>query len=82
MTEWKLGPAARALTDSAIAHGLPVHMGRVSSEKRYEYARALGCSSVDGTFLTFGPDRRLPEVLAWGRNVHQRSLFESASVQL
>jgi DNA (cytosine-5)-methyltransferase 1 len=28
---------------------------------------ALGCDSVDGTFLTFGPDVNLPRLLAWTR---------------
>lgn len=64
-TAWKLGPAAAELARAAQRRGKPVHMGRVNSAKRMRYARHLGCASVDGTFLTFGPDRRLPDVLAW-----------------
>lgn len=74
-TDWKLGPVARQVTADAIDRGKQVHMGRVNSERRYEYARAIGCSSVDGTYLVFGPDQLLPGLLAWGRNVHQPPLF-------
>lgn len=74
-TEWKLGPHARALVAEAKARGKWVHMGRVNSERRFEYARAIGCDSADGTFLTFGPDVNLPKLLAWTRNNHQPSLF-------
>lgn len=42
-------------------------MGRVNSERRYRYALAIGCDSADGTYLTFGPDQNLPDVLAWSR---------------
>lgn len=64
-TEWKLGPHAAALTAEAIARGKPVHMGRVNSFKRFAYARRIGCASVDGTYLTFGPDKNLPRLLRW-----------------
>ena len=40
-------------------------MGRVNSLKRYRYAEAIGCDSVDGTKLVFGPDQNLPIVLGW-----------------
>lgn len=42
-----------------------VHMGRVNSKKRLDTARAMGCDSVDGTYLTFGPDTNLPRLLSW-----------------
>jgi hypothetical protein len=51
-------------------------MGRVNSERRYRYARAIGCDSVDGTKLVFGPDENLPQVLAWLRNADQPYLEE------
>lgn len=75
-TEWKLGPAAHGLIAQAKAHGKWVHMGRVNSERRYRYAHEIGCDSVDGTFLTFGPDVNLPKLLAWSRVENQPSLFE------
>lgn len=77
-TEWKLGAAARELVREAKARGKHVHCGRVNSEKRFRYAQAIGCDSADGTFLTFGPDRNLPAVLAWGRGLQQGALFGTA----
>jgi hypothetical protein len=64
-TEWKLGPAAVALTAEAVARGIPVHMGRVNSRKRMRHAQQTGVTSCDGTLLTFGPDKHLPPLLRW-----------------
>lgn len=74
-TEWKLGPAARELVAEAKRRGKWVHMGRVNSEKRFRYARAIGCDSADGTYLTRGPDTNLPKLLAWIRGNDQLDLF-------
>lgn len=74
-TSWKLGPHARAAVAEAKRRGKWVHMGRVNSERRWRYADAIGCDSVDGTFLTFGPDVNLPRLLAWTRGNDQRALF-------
>ncbi len=73
-TRWKLGPDARLLTDAARQRGKRVHMGRVNSERRYRYAAAIGCDSADGTYLTYGPDQLLPDVLAWLRTTDQPEL--------
>jgi hypothetical protein len=74
--EWKLGAAARLLVREAKARGKRVHMGRLNSETRHDYARHIGCDSVDGTYLVFGPDKNLPKLLSWG---NQGDLFvESA----
>jgi hypothetical protein len=64
-TEWKLGPAAAGLTAQAHRHGRPVHLGRVNSLRRLRYAASIGCQSVDGTFLAYGPDRNLHMLLRW-----------------
>ena len=74
-TTWKLGPAARRLVAEAKARGKHVHMGRVNSQRRYNYARHIGCDSVDGTYLAFGPDVNLPDVLSWVRSAGQGDLF-------
>ncbi len=74
-TEWKLGTVARALVYEAKKRGKWVHCGRVNSERRFEYMRAIGCDSADGTYLTFGPDANLPKLLAWTRNNEQPDLF-------
>lgn len=83
-TTWKLGAAARRLAAEAHARGKRVHMGRVNSLKRLRYAAAgqpygPACDSVDGTYLTFGPDRNLPRLLGWLREIDgQRGLWEVA----
>lgn len=64
-TAWKLGPAARALIVEAHRHGKRVHCGRVNSRRRVQYAAAIGCDSVDGTFLAFAPDGNLRRLLPW-----------------
>jgi hypothetical protein len=74
-TDWKLGPHARELIQEAKRRGKWAHMGRVNSERRYRYAYEIGCDSVDGTFLTFGPDINLPILLAWTRIEDQEGLF-------
>lgn len=66
-TAFKLGAAARRLAGEARSRGKPVHMGRVNSGKRFRYAAAIGCTSVDGTMLIFDPVRRLDELLGWDR---------------
>lgn len=71
-TEWKLGAIARGFAGQAKHRGKWLHMGRVNSLRRYRYAESIGCDSVDGTFLTFGPDRRLPELLGWIRDLDER----------
>lgn len=64
-TEWKLSAAAAAITREAKRRGKWVHMGRVNSARRWGYAEHIGCDSVDGTFLVFGPDANLPRLRSW-----------------
>lgn len=64
-TAWKLGPTAAGLASHARSLGLWVHMGRVNSLTRIRYAASIGCDSVDGTYLAYGPDRNLPKLLDW-----------------
>jgi hypothetical protein len=64
-TDWKLGPIAAGAATEALARGKWLHMGRVNSYKRYLYAALLGCDSVDGTFLAFGPAKNLPRLERW-----------------
>ena len=40
-------------------------MGRVNSLRRVRYTEAIGCDTVDGTYLTFGPNMNLPNLLGW-----------------
>jgi hypothetical protein len=75
-TEWKLGPAARRLVAEARRRGKWVHMGRVNSRQRLLYAAGIGCDSVDGTYLAFGPDRNLPTLTSWLRELEWPTLFD------
>lgn len=72
-TDWKLSEAATELAREAIQRGKRVHMGRVNSHRRYRHATEVGCHSVDGTFLTYGPETNLPQVLAWTAGVTPQS---------
>jgi len=64
-TEWKLGPHAFALIQEAVSRDVPAHCARVSSERRLMKASWAGCSSADGTYLAYGPDKNLPKLLGW-----------------
>lgn len=64
-TAWKLSQAARTVTQEARRQGKWVHMGRVNSLRRLDYAALIGCDSADGNFLAFGPDKNLPRLLSW-----------------
>lgn len=64
-TEWKLGPGAASLAAEAVRRGKWVHMGRVNSRKRLRYAESIGCGSVDGTYIAFGPSKNLARMLRW-----------------
>lgn len=64
-TQWKIGPVAARLSEEAHARGKTAHMGRVNSRRRLQIADVYGCDSADGTFLAFGPDANLPQLLDW-----------------
>jgi hypothetical protein len=61
-TEWKLSQAAADMAREAKRRGLWVHMGRVNSIRRLEWAWSIGCDSVDGTGLTRYSRSALPVV--------------------
>lgn len=76
-TVFKLGPIARRVVYEAKNRGKYVHCGRVNSLRRYRYAEAIGCDSVDGTFLVFGPEKNLPRLLSWYRDLeHRPAMFQ------
>lgn len=64
-TEFKLSPEAERLGREAKRRGLWLHMGRVNSRKRFDYARATGCDSVDGTSYSRWRNTWLPDALGW-----------------
>lgn len=65
MTEYKLSAEAERLVRAARTRGLWRHMGRVNSRKRFDYARAIGCNSVDGTAYSRWRNTHLPRALKW-----------------
>lgn len=75
-TGFKLGVEAERLIREAKTRGLWVHMGRVNSRRRFDYARALGCDSIDGTKFSKWRDTWLPDALGW----HKDHLQERASL--
>lgn len=71
-TEWKLGADAALISREAKERGLWVHMGRVNSCRRLQYADFIGCDSADGTYLIFGPDINLPKLVRWLETVNRQ----------
>jgi hypothetical protein len=64
-TAWKLSEAAHDLAAEAKRRGKWVHMGRVNSLRRVRIAQAMGCDSVDGTYLRFRQDIGQGEIEGW-----------------
>lgn len=67
-TEFKLSADAERLVREAKQRGKHVHMGRVNSHKRFDYARAIGCDSVDGSSFARWRNTWLPGALRWHRD--------------
>jgi hypothetical protein len=61
---FKMGEDARSLVEQARARGKWVHMGRVNTQQRMRYAKAIRCDSIDGTSLSWFRDTYLPSTLA------------------
>ena len=73
-TEWKLSSHAADLIRQAKTRGKWVHVGRVNSARRFARFELIGADSCDGTYIAFGPDTNLPNVLHW-----TQSLFSEAA---
>lgn len=59
-TEYKLSEDAARWVREASDRGLWVHMGRVNTRRRIQYAKSIGCHSVDGTSSVLFTDAHLP----------------------
>ena len=71
--ELKLGPTQPPRSSARRAsRGLYAHMGRVNSEKRIQYAKSIGCTSVDGTGWTTWRRANLPRGLHAVEHARQR----------
>ena len=75
-TRWKLSQAAAAIVAEAKRRGKWVHMGRVNSFKRMRLAAAIGCDSVDGTYLAFEPDNRKEDIKQWIKRLNRQPLLD------
>lgn len=73
-TTYKLSAEAERLGREAKRRGLWLHMGRVNSRRRFDYARATGCDSVDGTAYSRWRDTHLPTALTWHRQPLQERM--------
>jgi hypothetical protein len=73
-TEYKLSADAERLGREAKRRGLWLHIGRVNSRKRYNYARAVGANSIDGTTFSMFRDTYLPAALHWHREPLQERI--------
>lgn len=62
---WQHSEANHELVREALARGKRVHVGRVNGFARLEWARSIGATSADGTFLAFGPDTNRERLRAW-----------------
>jgi hypothetical protein len=71
-TEWKLSDAALWCIQQAKASGKWVHVGRVNSQRRIRHFQLARVDSVDGTSVTFAPDKNYRTL---DRQLVQRPLF-------
>lgn len=63
---WKDGAGGRRVADEAHDRGVPVHVGRVNSWRRYQHGvQILRARTCDGTTIARGPNKRLADVLMW-----------------
>jgi hypothetical protein len=76
MTEWKTSDMAHLIAARARAEGKWVHMGRVNTLGRIVAAQGMGCDSVDGTFLTYGPDKNLIRLRRYMDESDRRDLWQ------
>lgn len=72
-TGWKMSEAALDCIRRAQVDGKWVHVGRVNSQKRIAHFQLAGVDSVDGTAITFSPDKNY---LCLERQLVKRPLFQ------
>jgi hypothetical protein len=78
-TVYKLSDDAARIVGEANRRGLWTHMGRVNTRRRIQYAKAIGCGSVDGTAFAKFTDAHLPWGLAQCASGTQSSLFAESA---
>ncbi len=60
--EWKVSAAAEGLALQARNAGKQVHMGRCQPGRLLR-ARQMGCTSMDGTYVKYGPEINAPKLI-------------------
>lgn len=68
--EFKFSDGLRTLVEAAKENGKWVHNGRVNSWKRIAYSHQIGCDSVDGTYVRYGPSTNYPRFKTWIERLH------------
>lgn len=64
-TAWKLSTDALYIVRAARDHGLPTHMGRANSLRRFRRAAQMTVDTADGTFLKYGDHQTQANRLRW-----------------
>lgn len=77
-TEFKDGPVARAAAREAHDRGVWVHVGRVNTWARMERWAPLA-HSMDGTMLSYGPDKNFPILRRWLERLHGQPQLDLAA---
>lgn len=78
-TDYKLGPRAAWICGEAKARGKWVHMGRVNSARRIEYAKTIGVDSIDGTKYVRWRDRYLDQAVRDVARPHTQLLLDAVA---
>lgn len=75
-TAFKFSDTVREIVTEAKRRGKWVHMGRVNSARRIQYAQSIGCNSFDGTGCSIAPRQRIAELLPAYASPRQMNLWE------
>lgn len=73
--KFKLGTEVREIVRMAKLNNKWVHMGRVNSNKRLEYAFSIGCDSVDGSGYSMFPEKKIPDALKFLHELDNRGIL-------
>jgi len=64
--EWKLGRPSQLVIEAALARGKRVHFGRkVNGLSSMWKAHNRGCHTSDSTYIRYGPDKNVLDVIQW-----------------
>lgn len=75
---WRASEAVPALAAEAKEQGKWLHMGRVNGLRGMRLAKSIGCDSVDGTFLKFGPDQNRVRLDRWMADIKTNLIIWNA----